>query len=240
MTSCDVGAVDVEDAFGERVSRVMWLRGLVAFGGDVDGLVGGVGEQALLVGVDGVEEAFAAEVAVFDDGEGAAVEREAGGVGDPERAERLRVLVAAVGDEGDAVGVDLGLQDGDERGLVFADGDGFGEVVVEEVVEGGGGGVGDAREAAAASFVGARAGGAGAAAEVLPCALPAPMTAAPLAAVTPLRDRASHGRCRAMLRHACHWWNCRARVRRSPSMLLSWVCGVSWASWAMGISGRRE
>jgi hypothetical protein len=24
------------------------------------------------------------------------------------------------------------------------------------------------------------------------------------------------------------------------SMLLSWVWGVSWASWAMGISGRRE
>ena len=44
--------------------------------------------------------------------------------------------------EGDALGVDFGLQDGDERGLVFADGDGFGEVVVEVVVEGGGGGVG--------------------------------------------------------------------------------------------------
>ena len=46
---------------------------LVWLGGDADGLVGGVGEQALLAGVDGVEEAFAAEVAVLDDGEGAAV-----------------------------------------------------------------------------------------------------------------------------------------------------------------------
>ena len=44
--------------------------------------------------------------------------------------------------ERDALGVDLGLQDGDEGGLVLADGDGFGEVVGEVVVEGGGGGVG--------------------------------------------------------------------------------------------------
>ncbi len=35
-----------------------------------------------------------------------------------------------------------GLEDGDEGGLVFADGDGVGEGVLEEVVEGGGGGVG--------------------------------------------------------------------------------------------------
>ena len=46
---------------------------MLVFGGDVDGLVGGVGEQALFVRVDGIEEAFAAEGAVFDDGEGAAV-----------------------------------------------------------------------------------------------------------------------------------------------------------------------
>ena len=141
MISRTLGAVDTEDALGGAdegdVAGVV-----VAFGGDVDGLVGGVGEQALFVGVDGVEEAFAAEVAVFDDGEAAAVEREAGGVGDPERAEGLRSAVAVGGDEGDAVGVDLGLQDGDEGGLVFADGDGLGEVVGEEVVEGGGFGVG--------------------------------------------------------------------------------------------------
>jgi hypothetical protein len=44
--------------------------GLVVVGGDVDGLVGGVGEQAFFVGVNGVEQSFAGEVAVFDDGEG--------------------------------------------------------------------------------------------------------------------------------------------------------------------------
>ena len=108
-------------------------------GGDADGLVDGVGEQAVLVGMDGIEQAFAAEVAVLDDGEGAAVEGEVGGVGDPEGAQRDGLLRRP---EGDALGVDFGLQDGDEGGLVFADGDGFGEVVLEVVVEGGGGGVG--------------------------------------------------------------------------------------------------
>ncbi len=65
------------------------VAGVVAVvGGDADGLVGGVGEEAALVGVDGVEEAFAAEAAVLDDGEAAAVEGEVAGVGDPEGAER--------------------------------------------------------------------------------------------------------------------------------------------------------
>jgi hypothetical protein len=37
--------------------------------GDADGLIDGVGEQALLGGMDGIEQAFATEVAVLDDGE---------------------------------------------------------------------------------------------------------------------------------------------------------------------------
>ena len=113
--------------------------GAVLAGGDTDGLVGGVGEQAFFARVDGVEQAFAAEAAVFDDREGAAVEREAGGVGDPEGSQ---------GDglggrpEGDSLDGKLGLEDGDEGGFVLADGDGVGEGVFEEVVEGGGGGLG--------------------------------------------------------------------------------------------------
>ena len=75
------------------------------FLGDADGLVDGVGEQALFGRMDGVEEAFAAEVAVFDDGEGAAVEGEAGGVGDPERAQRWSGLLRRP--ERHAFGVDL-------------------------------------------------------------------------------------------------------------------------------------
>jgi hypothetical protein len=51
----EVGAVDVEDALGGGdLSEV--VGGLVAFGGDVNGLVGGVGEEAFFVGVDGVDD----------------------------------------------------------------------------------------------------------------------------------------------------------------------------------------
>ncbi len=106
-------------------------------------MVGGVGEEALFAGVDGVKEAFAGEVAVFDEGEAAAVEGEAGGIGDPESAEGLGDAAVAVGDDGDALGIDFGLQDRERGGLVLADGDGAGELVLEEVVEGCSGGVGD-------------------------------------------------------------------------------------------------
>ncbi len=82
----DVGGGLGEDALGDF--KVGGAAGVAGVGDrDADGLVGGVGEEAALVGVDGVEEAFAAEVAVFDDGEGAAVEGEGGGVGDPEGAQ---------------------------------------------------------------------------------------------------------------------------------------------------------
>ena len=138
MTSALCVWCSIQDAFGrgERGG----LHGVVLrLGGDAHGLINGVGEQALLGGMDRVEQAFAAEVAVFDDGEGAAIEREVGGVGDPESAQRRGL---ARRPERHALGVDLGLQDGDERGLILADGDGLGEVIGEVVVEGGSGGVG--------------------------------------------------------------------------------------------------
>src|ERR1039458_4399374 len=89
--------------------------------------------------MNGIEQTLAAEVAVLDDGEGTAVEREVRGVGDPQGTKRGGLPCRP---ERDALGIDLGLQYGDERGLVLADGDGLGEVVGEVVVEGGGGGVG--------------------------------------------------------------------------------------------------
>src|SRR5665213_1288804 len=89
----DFGAMDAQHSLG-GADEGDAADVFVAFGGDVDGLVGGVGEQAALVGVDGIEETFAAEVAVFDESEAAAVEGETGGVFDPERAERLRGVVA--------------------------------------------------------------------------------------------------------------------------------------------------
>ena len=68
----DVEGGLTEDAFADGdVFDVVGVVGVV--GGDSNGLIGGVGEQAALVGVDGIEEAFATEVSVFDDGEGAAV-----------------------------------------------------------------------------------------------------------------------------------------------------------------------
>ena len=133
----DIAIVLAEDAFGngDAAQKVAGRR----LAGDVDGLVDGVREQTLFGGMDWIEQTLAAEVAVFDDGEGAAVEREVGGVGDPERAQRNGLLL---GPERDWLGVDLGLQDGHHRRFILADGDGFGEVVGEVIVEGGGGGVG--------------------------------------------------------------------------------------------------
>ncbi len=134
----DVSGGLLQDAFAD--GEVLDAVGVIAMvDGDADGLVGGVGEETPLAGVDGVEEAFAGETAVLDDGEGAAIEGEVGDVGDPERAQGLELLW---GPEGDTLGVDLGLEDGDEGGLVAANGDGLGEVVGEVVVEGAGGGVG--------------------------------------------------------------------------------------------------
>ena len=99
----ELGAVDLEEPM-RAADEGDVVRIFVVLDGCMDGLIGGVGEQAFFVGVDGVEEAFAAEVAVFDDREGAAVERKAGGVGDPERAEGLGDAVVGVGDERDGVG----------------------------------------------------------------------------------------------------------------------------------------
>ena len=96
--------VDIADDLGEdalRNRQALHVAG-AGVGGerDVDGLVGGVGEQAAFVGVDGVEQAFAAEAAGLDDRERPAIEREVRGVGDPEGAEGYGLLG---GPEGDAL-----------------------------------------------------------------------------------------------------------------------------------------
>ena len=82
----ELGGLLAEDTFGD--GNTLDALGVVGeVGGDADGLVGGVGEETALVGMDGVEEAFAAKVSVFDDGEAAAVKGEVAGVGDPEGAQ---------------------------------------------------------------------------------------------------------------------------------------------------------
>ena len=139
------------------------------------------------------------------------------------------------------------MKDGDEGGLVFADGDGLGEVVGEVVVEGVSGGVGGDGAVAATSYW---IMGAGAA------AMP-PMT--PLC-VGALRLRERKPSTLLSMGSGCELPpepapiptpvpepHARHSVRLRPvactlgsASPLSWVCGVSWASWAMGISGRRE
>ena len=118
---------------------VAFMVAKLLLGGDANGLIDRVGEQALFRRVNRIEQAFAAEIAVFHDGEGATVEREAGGVGLPVRAERCGF---ARRPERKPLGIDLGLQDRHHRGLVLADGDGLGKVIGEIVIEGGGGCVG--------------------------------------------------------------------------------------------------
>ncbi len=93
----EVGGGFCEDAFADF--EVGGAAGVAGVGdGDADGLVGGVGEEAALVGVDGVEEAFAAEVAVLHDRKRPAIEGEGGAVGDPEGAQGGGLLRGPKGD----------------------------------------------------------------------------------------------------------------------------------------------
>ncbi len=85
--------------------------------------------------MDRIEQALAAEVAILDDRKAAAVEGHSTRIGDPERAQRLRDVVAVRGHQRDAIGIDLGLQDGHERRLVLANRDGLAEFVLKEVVK---------------------------------------------------------------------------------------------------------
>ena len=63
---------------------------LVVAGGhlDADGLIGGIGEQALFAGMDGIEQALAGKLAALKDGEAARVERQLGLVFKPDGAQR--------------------------------------------------------------------------------------------------------------------------------------------------------
>ena len=112
---------------------VAQVRGVDApLGADVHRLVDRIGEQALFARVDRVGETFARKLAVVEDGEAAAVQRRIAGVGEPQRPQRhgIRCVV-----QSDALSLDVGLENGDEGGLVLVDGDRLGEGVLEEVVE---------------------------------------------------------------------------------------------------------
>ncbi len=66
--------------------------------------------------------------------ERAAIKRQAGGVGQPYAAPRLGVAAPVVPD-GDLLGSDGRLDDGNQHGPVLRDGDGRGELVLEQVAE---------------------------------------------------------------------------------------------------------
>src|SRR5947209_5822956 len=116
------------DAFGDAYVTER-LAGAFAFAGDVDGIVHGVGEQALFFGADGVEDAFAGEGIGVEDGEAASVKGVGAGVLQPDGAEG-RGLVGVP--EGDALGANAGVEDGHERGLVLGDADAIFDGVFEE------------------------------------------------------------------------------------------------------------
>ena len=101
-------------------------------------LVGGVGEQPLLAGMNRIEQALAGKLAGLEDGKAARVERQLGFVFQPYRAQRRRLPLAP---QRDVLGGKLLLQDRHHRRLVLVDGDRRGQRVLEEVVEGVGGDV---------------------------------------------------------------------------------------------------
>ena len=127
------------------MTRPLWIcrwwrvrRDLLVGDLDAHGLIGGVGEQTAFAGMDGIEQAFAGKFAALEDGEAAGVEGELRFVFEPDGAEGTRIVAAP---QGDVLGGKFLLKDRDHRGFVFVDGDGLGEGVLEEVVEGVGGDV---------------------------------------------------------------------------------------------------
>ena len=110
------------------------LRLVRGAGVDEKAEIGGIRDEATLAGFECVGEAFTGEDFFFQDAEAASVEGERTGVLQPECAQGTTGAVGGI-PERDLFGFDVGLKDGDERGLVFAQGDMVLEFVLEEVAE---------------------------------------------------------------------------------------------------------
>ena len=91
--------------------------------------VGGIGEQAAFVGVNGSENAFSSEGAAVDDVKRARVECLAARVLQPKRTEGTRVFVPHCY----LVCFNRRVQDRDEGGLILGKGDSFSKIVLEKV-----------------------------------------------------------------------------------------------------------
>ena len=101
---------------------------------DTDAEVDGVGDEALFARLDRLDQAFAGERAALDQRQAAAVERQAGVVGQPHGAQRLR-HAACRAPQRDALDGDVVLDDRDHRRLVAADGDRLFQLVLEQLAE---------------------------------------------------------------------------------------------------------
>src|SRR5258708_23942271 len=103
-------------------------------------LIEGVNKQQLLVGLEGIDQTFAGKRVVFDDIEGAAIERKPAGVLDPQRVQRSPGRTAP---ESDLLGVNVRINDRDEGRVVLKNRDFLFQVVLEEIAEFLSGGAGD-------------------------------------------------------------------------------------------------
>ena len=99
-----------------------------------DAQLDGVRHQPLVVGLEGLEHRLADVGAVLDDGDRAAFERQAGGVLELDAAHRVlgpRVFVV----KKNRPALEGPQHDGDQGGLIAANGDGMLDLVFEEIAE---------------------------------------------------------------------------------------------------------
>ena len=124
--------------FVVSMPRLAWISrtigGLAVEGlGDARAQVDGVADEALVAGLEGFHQGFAAVGAAVVDRDGAAVERLAGGVGQFGGVGGM--LRAVVGIDQQFARVDGLLQEGQHGRFVLADGDRLGDAVFEELAQ---------------------------------------------------------------------------------------------------------
>jgi hypothetical protein len=124
-------------AWTSRTTAVLLLKGF----GDARAQVDGVADEALVAGLQGFHERFAAVSAAVVDRDGAAIERLAGGVGQFRGVGGMRRAV--VGIDQQFAPLDGLLEEGQHGRFVLADGDGLGDAVFEQLAEFARGSAGD-------------------------------------------------------------------------------------------------
>jgi hypothetical protein len=121
-----------DTAVHAHVGNSLWFA--IASGAYVQRKIRRVGNEALLAGPDLLEKTFPGEGFLFEDAEAAAIESDSARVGEPEGALRLGKSGALIPD-GDFVGGNGGLDDGDEGRPVLQDCDRLFQFVFEEIAE---------------------------------------------------------------------------------------------------------